>query len=73
METKKLTLENYRKTTFSEIRAIFKERKVTEDEFRCSLYDNNSCSKQNDGIERFVQRIFHPSIEDIREESDLGL
>ena len=66
------TLENYRRTTFSEIRAIFKERKVTE-EFRRSLYNSNNCSKPDDGIERFVQRVFHPSVEDLREESELSL
>ena len=67
------TLKNYRRTIFSEIRAIFKERKVTEEEFRCSLYNSNNCSKPDDDIERFVQRIFHPSVEDLREESELGL
>ena len=58
------TLKNYRRTIFS---------KVTEEEFRCSLYNSNNCSKPDDGIERFVQRIFHPSVEDLREESELGL
>lgn len=67
------TLENYRRITFSEIRAIFKEHKVTEEEFRCSLYNSNNCSKPDGGIERFVQRVFHPSVEDLREESESGL
>lgn len=65
--------ENYRRTNFREIRTILKERRVTEEEFRNSLYSSNNCSKPNDGIERFVQRVFHPSDEDLREESELGL
>jgi hypothetical protein len=66
-------LTNYRRTTFSEIRGIFRKQNKTEQEYRHSLYNSNNVPIPDKCIERLVQRVFRPSEEDLFEEQSLGL
>ncbi|MFV0418336.1 MAG: hypothetical protein ACK5KT_06365 [Dysgonomonas sp.] len=66
-------LKNYRPSTFVEIREMFKEQERTEEEFRNSLYNGDERQKPDKDIERFVQRIFHPSEEDLSDELLSGI
>lgn len=66
-------MEHYRSSNYAEIRENFKNKGVTEEDFRDALYASNDRAKPDDGIEEFVQRIFHPTEENLLEESTLGL
>lgn len=63
----------YRVSKQSEIRENFKQKGVTEEDFRDALYASNYRSKPDDGIEEFIQRIFHPTEENLQEEKELDI
>lgn len=63
----------YRVSKHSEIRENFKQKGVTEEDFRDALYASNDRAKPDDGIEEFVQRIFHPTEENLQEEKELDI
>lgn len=48
----------YRVSKHSEIRENFKNKGVTEEDFRDALYASNDRAKPDKDIEEFVQRIF---------------
>ena len=66
-------LNNYRPSTYAEIRKIMATKGVTEDEFRHNLYRDNPYPNPDKRIETFVQRVFNPSEADLAEELSEGL
>lgn len=64
----------YVRITLKQIREQVKENHISEEELRIYCYKNNpQYPKPDDGIEKIIQRIYHPTSSDLEEEELLGL
>lgn len=67
-------MTEYVRITFKQIRERAKSLGVSEDKMREDCYKNNpQYSKSDEGIEKIIQRIYHPTSSDLEEEKLLGL
>lgn len=67
-------MTEYVRITFKQIRERVKSLGVSEDKMREDCYRNNpQYSKPDEGIEKIIQRIYHPISSDLEEEELLGL
>ena len=67
-------MSEYIRTTFQQIREKVKSMGISEETMRNDCYRNNPQYDNPDkGIEKTIQRIYHPSSSDLQEEKLLGL
>lgn len=66
--------EKWIKGTFAEMRKRVQRLGISEERMRKDIYKDYPQYKIPDfGIERIIQRIYHPSSSDLEEEKELGI
>ncbi len=67
-------MSEYVRISFSQIRERANRLGVSEDKMREDCYKNNpQYSNPDEGVEKIIQRIYHPTSSDLEEEKLLGL